>query len=159
MKTLFKMPFRRRREGRTNYVKRLAMIKNGSVRMVVRRSNKGFIIQFIQYFEKGDRTIYSIHSKILQKIANFPAKCNTPSAYLAGLYAGKQAKAKGINGAIVDIVTCASRGAVVFAAVKGAIDAGINIPFDETKIIIERINGSHLKLENQFEEAKKKILS
>mgnify|MGYP001370434569 FL=1 len=38
IKTTFSMPFRRRREGKTNYAKRLAFIKGGQTRMVVRRS-------------------------------------------------------------------------------------------------------------------------
>ncbi len=158
-KTTFIMPFRRTREGRTNYAKRLAMVKSGKIRMVIRRSNTGFIIQFVQYFEKGDKIIFSMHSSILKEIVGFPAKCNTPTAYLAGLYAAGQAKTKGISHAIADINVSASKGAVVFAAVKGAIDAGIEIPFDQSKIILDRINGSHLKeIHEIFDIAKKKIL-
>ncbi len=159
IKTTFIMPFRRRREGKTDYAKRLAAVKCGKTRLVIRRSNKGFVLQFVQYSEKGDRTIYSMHSSQLRKISNFPAKCNTPTAYLAGLYAGKQAKAKGVSEAIADINTTASKGAVVFAAVKGARDAGIAMPFDESVVVAERLDGTHLKLKNEFEEAKKKILS
>lgn len=154
--TTFIMPFRRRREGSTNYAKRLGMIKGGKTRMVVRRSNKGVVIQFVNYSEKGDMTVYGMHSSRLREICGFPAKCNTPSAYLAGLYAGRQAKAKGVKEAIADINTAASKGAVVFAAVKGAIDAGIAIPLDEKKIIMERLHGSHLKgVKEEFEKAVK----
>lgn len=160
VKTTFVMPFRRRRENKTNYAKRLGFVKGGRTRMVVRRSNKGLIIQFIEYSEKGDRTLYGMHSSLLKKKFNFPAKCNTPTAYLAGLYAGKHAKVKGVKSAIADINTSASKGAIVFAAIKGAIDAGLEIPFDEGKIIKERMNGSHLKgVQAAFEEAKNKILS
>jgi large subunit ribosomal protein L18 len=159
VKTTFIMPFRRRREGRTDYAKRLAQIKGGLPRMVVRRTNKGFVVQFVEYSEKGDQTLYSMHSSLLKDAVKFPAKCNTPTAYLAGLYAGKQAKAKGVKKAIADISGTASKGAVVFAAVKGAIDAGIEIPMDEAKIVKERLDGSHLNLKKEFDEAKKKILS
>lgn len=160
IKTTFLMPFRRRREGRTNYAKRLAYIKSGRTRMVVRRSNKGFVIQFIDYSEKGDRTICGMHSSSLKEKFGFPAKCNTPTAYLSGLYAGMQAKVKGVKTAIADINSTASRGAMVFAAVKGAIDAGLEIPFDPEKIVAERIDGSHLKgAKEAFEAAKKRILA
>jgi len=37
--------YRRRREGKTDYAKRLALVKSGKTRMVVRRSNKGLVIQ------------------------------------------------------------------------------------------------------------------
>ncbi len=159
IKTTFMMPFRRRREGKTNYAKRLAAVKSGETRMVVRRSNKGFLVQFVDYAEKGDKTLYSVHSSKLSEVG-FPAKANTPTAYLLGLYAGKHAKAKGVKKAIADINVTASRGAVVFAAVKGAIDAGIAIPFDESVLVAERLNGSHLKgVKDAFEAAKKKILA
>ncbi|MBU0586138.1 50S ribosomal protein L18 [Candidatus Micrarchaeota archaeon] len=157
--TNFIMPFRRRRQGKTNYAKRLAFVKAGQTRMVVRKSNRGFTIQFVNYDEKGDRTVYSMHSSQLKKVCDFPVKCNTPTAYLAGLYAGAQAKSKGIKNAIADINNTASKGAVVFAAVKGAIDAGLEIPFGEEILVAERIDGSHLKLKKEFDEAKEKILA
>ncbi|MDD5337266.1 MAG: 50S ribosomal protein L18, partial [Candidatus ainarchaeum sp.] len=56
--TTFIMPFRRRREGKTNYRTRLSMVRGGEIRMVVRRSNRGFQIQFIEYGELGDKTLY-----------------------------------------------------------------------------------------------------
>ncbi len=159
-KTTFIMPFRRRREGKTNYAKRLALIKSGSTRMVVRRSTKGFMVQFVNYSENGDKTVFGAHSSKLNEMYKFPAKSNTPTAYLIGLYAGKQAMAKGVKNAIADINTTASKGAAVFAAVKGAADAGINIPLEEEKIIAERLSGSHLKgVNGEFEKAKKAILS
>ncbi|VVB97980.1 50S ribosomal protein L18 [uncultured archaeon] len=117
------------------------------------------MIQFIEYSEKGDKTLYSMHSSLLKEAAKFSAKCNTPTAYLAGLYAGKQAKAKGVKKAIADISGTASRGAVVFAAIKGAIDAGVEIPLDQEKIVAERLDGSHLNLKKEFDAAKKAILS
>ena len=160
IKTTFLMPFRRRLEGKTNYRKRLAQIKGGKTRMVVRRTNKGFSIQFVDYSVDGDRTLCGLHSSVLKSEFGFPAKCNTPTAYLAGLYAGKQARAKGVKQAIADINVTASKGAVVFAAIKGAIDAGIEIPMDENKIVAERLSGSHLKgVKEAFENAKKKIMA
>jgi len=38
-KTTFKVPFRRRKEGKTNYKKRLNMLKSGTPRLVARRTN------------------------------------------------------------------------------------------------------------------------
>lgn len=162
IKTTFKMPFKRRRKEKTNYAKRLAFVKSGKTRLVVRRSNKALLIQFIQYEEKGDKTKYSLHSSTLKKIFKFPAKCNTPTAYLAGLYAGKQAQQKGIKNAIADINTTPSRGAVVFAVLKGVLDSGVDIQLDTSekgKIINERIEGSHLNIKEEFERVRHQILS
>lgn len=159
VKTTTIMPFKRRMHGKTDYAKRLALMKSGKIRMVIRCSNKGLVIQFVQYSEKGDIIIYNMHSSLLKKLYNFPAKCNTPTAYLTGLYAGIRAKAKGVAEAIVDINKTASKGAIVFVAVKGATDAGINIPMDEAKIVPERLNCSHLqKIKQQFDETKLKVL-
>ncbi len=52
--------YRRRREGRTNYAKRLALVKSGKTRMTVRRSNKGVVIQFINFEHEGDRTLLTV---------------------------------------------------------------------------------------------------
>lgn len=154
----FKMPFRRRREGKTNYAKRLNLLKGNKIRMVVRKTNKGIIAQFVAYEENGDKTIIGYHSSILKKMFNFPAKRNTPTSYLLGLFVGKKALEKGVKEAIVDIASTPSKGSIVFAAVKGAKDAGINISMNEEKIIESRIKGSHLNLEKDFEEVKNKIM-
>jgi large subunit ribosomal protein L18 len=45
---------RRQREGRTNYRKRLKLLRSGKVRAVVRKSIKNTQIQLIEYKEKGD---------------------------------------------------------------------------------------------------------
>ena len=53
-----KVPFRRRREGRTDYRHRAALLRSGVPRAVVRKSNKGMSVQFIEYRDgtkKGER--------------------------------------------------------------------------------------------------------
>jgi len=150
--------FRRRREGRTDYAKRLALLKSGKPRMVVRKSNKYVTVQFVKFGEKGDETIASATTMELKKIG-FPGKCNTPSAYLAGIAAAKKARAKGVGEFVLDIGRqTASRGSIVFAALKGALDAGLKTSHAPEMIPSEdRIKGSHLNCAAQFEEARKKI--
>ena len=56
----YKVPFRRRREGRTNYRSRLALLRSGSLRAVVRKTNSKIIVQFIKYQPNGDEIMARI---------------------------------------------------------------------------------------------------
>ena len=100
-------------------------------------------------------------------------KNNTPSAYLVGLIAGKKALSKKIKEAVLDIgLNNSVKGSKLYAAVKGARDAGVQISCSE-KVFPkeERICGKHIeeygkkinnpKLQNitqKFETTKKKIM-
>ena len=159
----YSVKFRRRREGKTNYRKRLALLKSGLPRMVVRVTNTRIIVQFIEYHEGGDRVIACADSKNLVKMGwKHPFK-NVPAAYLTGLLAGKRALAEGVASAVLDIgMRHPSRGARVFAALKGGIDAGIEIPHSPDKLPEdERVMGKHISddIAGTFEEVKKKIMS
>ena len=154
---------RRRREGKTDYRKRLRLLKSGKVRMVVRKSIKNTQIQLIEYKEEGDNIIVSANSNELIKKYNWKfSTSTTPAAYLTGLLVGKRAKDKGIKECVVDIgqhppVT----GSKLFASIKGASDAGLSCPVKEEKISKEdRIMGKHLSkdIEPALKEIKNKII-
>lgn len=150
----YRVKFRRRREGKTNYTKRLALIKSGETRAVIRKSNKAINIQFVNFAEKGDRTVLTFNSLSLKKLFGWDANRNKYSAYLAGLQAGKMAKQKGIKKFVVDIgMQIPSKGTVVFAALKGIIDAGLETNFGEG--ILPELNNPP----QNFEETKKTILN
>ena len=53
-KKTYTVPFRRKREGKTNYKKRLGLLKSKSLRLVVRKSNKHILVQLV------DQTIFSM---------------------------------------------------------------------------------------------------
>jgi large subunit ribosomal protein L18 len=158
---LYQVHFRRRREGRTDYEKRLGLLKSGRVRMVVRKTNRYVIVQFNRFGEKGDETIAAATSRELGK-QGFQGKCNTPSAYLAGALAAKKALAKGVHEFILDIgLHTPSKGSLVFAALKGAVDAGMKTRYSQEIVPSEeRVKGAHLSEAGRkgFEEAKQKIL-
>ena len=138
---------RRRREGRTDYRKRLSLLRSNKTRMVVRKTNNQTIVQFVSYEEKGDKVIAQAISKELETKYKwkYPTS-NTPAAYLTGYLAGIRAKEKKIAECVLDIgrqrpVT----GSKLFAALKGALDTGINCPHDEGKIPKEdRLKGKHI---------------
>lgn len=157
----YEVHFRRRREGRTDYAKRLALLKSGKPRLVVRKTNKHVIVAFTENAAKGDRTIASRSSKALEKLG-FRGKCNTPSAYLTALLCAKQAAKKGVKEAVLDIgLHKATKGSLVFAAAKGAQDAGVKIPMQEDVVPTpERIEGKHLKegIAQSFAQCRQKII-
>lgn len=130
-KVTYKTLFRRRREGKTDYVKRLALVRSKTPRLVVRKSNKRIIAQVIEFSLKGDNTLATVDSNDLKKYKWYGTN-NTPSAYLVGYLIGKKVAGQKC---VLDIGRRhPSYGSVVFAVLKGAVDGGMNIPFDEKAV-------------------------
>ena len=153
---------RRRLQGKTDYRKRLSLLKSRKTRIVIRKSLKHIKIQFVEYKDGGDKILASAVSNELINKYNWKFSTSTTSAaYLTGLLAGKKAKDKGIQECVLDIgryppVT----GSKVFAGLKGVIDSGIKCPYNEEKLPNEdRIMGKHLdnKIEPAIKEIKTKI--
>jgi len=142
---VYKVAFRRRRKNLTNYAKRLALVKGGSPRLVVRKSSSGVLVQFIDFTAKGDRIIASAHSRSLSKYGWAP-RCNAPTAYLCGLLAGKLAGKKGVAGFILDVgMQTPSKGSTVFAALKGAQAAKLSTNYSEEMISEDRLTGAAIE--------------
>ena len=91
----YKVPFRRRREGRTNYHLRLKLLLSRQDRVVVRKSAKNVQIQLIAPTPEGDITYSSAVSNELAKYGYTGATGNTPAAYLTGLLFGLKSLKKG----------------------------------------------------------------
>ncbi|MEO3992883.1 MAG: 50S ribosomal protein L18 [Desulfurococcaceae archaeon TW002] len=143
----YKVPFRRRREGKTNYYKRYRMVKSGRLlRAVIRKTNTQVIVQIVKFSVNGDETVVGVSSKSLRKYGWLGDLNNTSAAYLTGLLAGVLAIKKNVKEVIPDIgLHKASKGARVFAAMKGLLDAGVQIPVSEEVIPSqERIEGQHI---------------
>lgn len=141
---------RRRREGKTDYRKRLDLLRSRKTRIVVRNSLRNTRVQFVEYHEKGDKIIASAVSDELVKKYNWKySTASTSAAYLTGLLAGKKAVDKGVKEGVLDIGRYVPvTGSKVFAALKGVLDSGVECPHDEEKIPIEdRIFGKHLNKE------------
>ncbi len=140
----FLVHFRRRREGKTDFNRRLALVKSGTTRLIVRKSNRNIIVQFIDWNPKGDIT--KVHVESL-KIKGLPQVANTQTAYVAGYVAGKKAIEKGVKDFVVDLgLNHSSKANVLYAAVKGVIDSGLKGNVGEEMLPgKERIEGTHLK--------------
>ncbi len=163
---MFVILHRRRREQRTNFKKRLALIKSGKTRVVIRKTLSGVKIQFIDYDPKGDVTVASAVSQELKKMGwNYSLK-NIPASYLTGLLAGKRAAEKNVTEAVLDLgLQTATKGSKLYAALKGIVDSGLNVPHSAEILPSEdRLSGKHIQnvkadeIKNKMEELKEKIL-
>ncbi len=168
----YTVQFRRKREGRTNYKKRLELLKSGKLRLVVRPSLKNVVAQLVEYHKDGDKVVASAHSKELQELGWKANRGNIPAAYLTGYLLAKKTKKKQ---AVLDIGNNTPiKGSRIFAVLKGAVDGGMKIPHD-AKVFPseERIQGKHIadyadnvyqdndfdasKITDHFQQIKKKI--
>jgi len=143
----YKVPERRRREGKTNYYKRYKMVLSRKLRLVVRRTNKYIDVKIAKAEPRGDVTIAAAHSiELAKKFGWKGGTKSTPAAYLTGYLAALRALKAGVAEAIADIgLHRAVKGARVFAAVKGAVDAGLKVPVSEEVLPdLERIRGEHI---------------
>lgn len=142
----YRVPFRRRREGKTNYHLRRKLVRSNQTRAVVRVTNSHCLVQFVKAKINGDITLSGAHTKELTGYNWNLATSNTPSAYLVGYLAGLKAKKSGISSAILDIgLNPPIYGSRVFSALKGLIDAGIDIPHSDKIFPDEkRLKGTHI---------------
>lgn len=141
------MIYKRKRQGKTDYKKRISLLKFKKQRLVVRKTLNNLIAQITAFNPNGDKILISAHTNELKKEYGWKAsKSNIPSAYLLGLLIGMKAKKQNIKEAIFDIGLIPSiKGSRVYAVLKGAIDSGLKIPHSK-KILPpeERIKGKHI---------------
>jgi large subunit ribosomal protein L18 len=138
--------FKRRRNKKTDYKQRMALLKSGLPRLVARRALGCIHLQVISYDESGDAVIIEDSSKTLKKYGWLGHCGNTPAAYLAGLLVGTKAKKAGIASAVLDIgLQTSVKGSALYAAALGAADAGLHIPVGKNIIPdMKRISGQHI---------------
>jgi large subunit ribosomal protein L18 len=161
----YKVPFRRRREGKTDYHQRLHLLISKQPRIVARRSLHHMKIQLAIPKPEGDNTWVHADSSELKKYGYTGSTGNTPAAYLTGLLFGYKAQAAGYENAILDMgLQVSSRGCRIYAALKGVVDSGFEVPHDPEIFPGEsRIKGEEIMeytgtdIPAQFEKALAKI--
>jgi large subunit ribosomal protein L18 len=143
----YRVHFRRRREGRTDYRVRLKLLKSGRLRAVVRFSERRVRVSLVEYDPAGDRVLATADSVELGGI-EFPtgSLSSTPAAYLTAYLAGLRAKAGGREEAVLDVgIRRPTSGGRLTAALKGLLDAGLEIPHGDSGFpTADRLEGSHL---------------
>lgn len=152
---------RRRKQAKTDYKARLALLKSEKPRLIVRKSNRYITAQIVETKAAQDKIIVGITSKILLK-KGWPKELSgslksKQAAYLAGLILGKMAKEK-IGEAVLDLGLnrniAKSR---LYAVLKGVIDAGLNIPHKGDVLPSEEELKSNEKTAEIFSKIREKI--
>jgi len=144
----YRVKLRRRREGKTDYQARKAMVVSRKPRLVARKSIKNMIAQIVVAKAHGDEVLVAAHSSELTEKFGWKASTgNVPSAYLTGLLCGLRAKKEGLTEAVLDIgLIPPTKGSRLFATLSGILDAGLEVPHSEEKLGKERLNGVHIAM-------------
>lgn len=141
--------FRRRRAGLTDYRRRLKLLRGNKPRAVVRVSNTRTTCQLVSWAKDGDLVAVTVTGSDLLKKYGWPESFSQKSvsaSYLVGFAMGKASLATGATEAVLDIGLAASTpGGRVFSALKGMVDAGLDIPHGDNVLPDEdRIAGAHI---------------
>ncbi|MBC8500465.1 MAG: 50S ribosomal protein L18 [DPANN group archaeon] len=161
-KTKTRIQYHRKREGKTNYKKRLKLLQSRVDRLVIRKTNKYVVVQIVKYGFVGDKVLISTNSKELQKLGWKNSCKNIPASYLTGLLLGKKANEKKLKEAILDLgLQTPIKHSKLYAVLKGVMDSGVEVP--SSKDIFpsdERIKGNYIsdKVSKDFEIIKAKIM-
>lgn len=157
---------RRRREGKTDYRARLNLLKSELPRVVIRKTNRYIIAQFVKSENAEDKVVQATDSKELLKYGWPQERAGSlkslPACYLTGFLLGKKVKNKIKEniGAILDIGLArnVAKGRI-YSVLKGVADAGIEVKHKKDILPEDRrIRGEHLKNKIKFDEIKNKIL-
>jgi len=153
------LPYRRKRKGKTNYHKRIKLLISGRLRLVIRKSLNNMLAQIVEYDDDGDNVLLSAHSMELKKYGWKANTGNIPSAYLTGFLLGVKATKKGIKNGILDI-GLQKPGQRIFAALKGAVDGGFEVPHSNDILPNEkRLKGHHISEYASLSKGKNNLFS
>lgn len=157
----YRMPLKRRKEGKTDYRQKLKLLKSGKVRAVVRPSNNHMQVQFISYDRDGDKVEAAATTQQITNMGWEGHGANLPSAYLVGYLAGMRALDEGIDEAVLDVgLNHPEEGGRLFSVLQGILDSGIDVPHDSDVLPEEeRVKGEHIddQTSENFEEVKSKL--
>ncbi|MFA5173789.1 MAG: 50S ribosomal protein L18 [Candidatus Pacearchaeota archaeon] len=154
-----KLDKKRRLQNKTNYKKRLILLKGEHPRLVARKTNRYIILQIVTSDDAHDIIESAVTTKDLLKHGWPEDKKGSlksiPAAYLGGYLLGKKSKIK--ERIILDSgLIPNTKGSKIYAAVKGISDAGIDISYGDVIPDEKRIQGENTKFKD-FEKVKSKI--
>jgi large subunit ribosomal protein L18 len=156
---------RRRKEYKTDYLKRLKLLKSEKPRLVFRRTNKYIIAQYVLSEEAKDKVVFGTTSKALLKYGlkkDFKGSLKSiPASYLTGYLIGKEILNRKLSKPILDVGMIRTiHKTKVFAFLKGVIDSGIELPCEKENFPEEeKIKGTYAKegFSKEFEKIKSEI--
>ena len=158
---------RRRREHKTDYSRRIGLLKSKSPRLVFRKTNKYVIAQYVVSKEAKDKVIFGNSSKDLIKYGwpnEFKNSLKSiPASYLLGLLMGKKIIKDKLEAPILDfgMLRMISK-TRTYAFLKGLFDTGVKIKVKENTFPEEdKVKGKYLKKDfsKNFKGIKSKIES
>lgn len=158
-----KVQKRRRRENKTDYLKRLKLLKGDKPRVVFRKTNKYIVAQYIVSEEAQDKILIGIDSRELNKFgwpkSSSGSLKSITASYLTGYLTGKRILKEKLENPILDSgMNRVLHKNKIYAFIKGLIDSGIKISCKKELFPEEsRIQGEHLKSKISFQEIKSKI--
>lgn len=158
MKTIL----RRKIEGKTDFSSRLNVLKSEEKRLVSRKTNRYIIAQIVESEQAQDKILVGISSKILLS-KGWPKEedgrlKSLAAAYLTGFIIGKLALEKKIMRANFDIgMNRSINKSRLYAVLKGALDAGMDIPHNQKALPAESDFKRNEKLKNIMNRVKEKL--
>ncbi len=153
---------RRRLENKTNYSKRIKLLKGKTPRIVFRKTNRYLIAQYVTSKNAQDKIEFGSSTSNLVKYG-WPKEFENslksiPAAYLLGTLMAKEISSRKLENPIVDFgMLRTEHKSRVFAFLKGLIDSGIKMNCSKDNFPSEeRIKGKHLKKDftSNFEKIK-----
>ncbi len=156
---------RRRKENKTDYLKRLKLLKSGIPRIVFRKTNKYLIVQYVSSKHAKDKVEMGLSSKQLIKYGwpkEFQGSLKSiPASYLTGFLIGKKIINEKKETPIIDFgMMRVLHKTKIFGFLKGLIDAGVEIKYKKDVFPNDKkITGKNLKKDFSkiFNEIKSKI--
>ena len=149
---------RRRLQARTDYKARFGLLKAQKPRLVVRRTNRFIIVQFVTSSQAQDAVYAFVSSRDLMK-NGWPAGeagslKSLPAAYLTGFMLAKKVISK-YKEAILDMGMQRNiQKSRIYAVLQGALDAGLTIPHNPKALPQERLTqhpkAAHLKIKEKL---------
>ena len=152
---------RRRFENKTDYKARFGLLKSGLPRLVIRKSNRYIIVQLVASDTANDKVIATAISKDLLAKGWPEDKAGSlksiSAAYLTGMLLASKVK-KTNKSAILDMGMQRNvKGSRIFAALKGAIDSGLQIPHSSESLPTEQDLKKNEKILQIFEKLRKEL--
>jgi large subunit ribosomal protein L18 len=162
MKTIKK----RRNQNKTDYLKRLKLLKGETPRLVFRKTNRYIVAQYTKSQAAQDQIVIGITSRNLLEYGwpkEFEGSLKSITAsYLTGFLIGKKIIDKKMEAPILDIgMTRSIAKSKIYSFAKGVIDSGVKMNCDKKMFPEEdRIKGKSLKKDftKNFETIKSNIL-
>lgn len=152
---------KRRREFKTDYLRRKRLLESGKPRVVIRKTNRYINLQYVESKAAQDRVMAAVSSKKLLGYGWPKERTGSlkslAACYLTGLLFGKKIIKEKAKEAILDSGLIEStHGSRIYAALKGIIDAGLNVRHSQ-KMFPEENRIKNEKTADFFENVKSKI--